>query len=144
VFQGSMLTFFDLSRTIFEFSSITSSKDHFCQNLKARGLKLPILQNFAQGLIIQHFESLRTSNDILSFLLSFYSPGSGFWPFSNLVLVFVGFGFVFVHFSHIRTYTYTNTKTYILLAYLVSIWCIWSDFRSKKDVWKSTHQNPPD
>lgn len=58
---------------------------------------------------------------------------------SILVLVFVGFSFVFVHFSYIRTCTYTNTETYILLAYLVSIWYFWSDFGSKNDVWISTH-----
>ena len=98
-----------------------SSRDYFCKNLKAEGLKFPISPNFDQGLILQLIDSLRTSIDNLSFLWSFCFPVSGFWPFPILVLVFVSFGFVFVYFSHIRTCTYTDTKTHILLAYLVRI-----------------------
>ena len=107
---------------------------------ESTGTKVAISSNFDQGLILQLCESLRTSKLSLIILL----PRLRLLTFFHSRACFCRFWFFFVHFSHIRTCTYTNTKTYILLAFLVSIWCIWSNLRSKKDVWISTHQNPPD
>ena len=118
-----------------------SLRDHFWNSLKVQGQKLPISPNFIQGPILIFSESLRTSNDINELSLIIWLPQLRLLTFFQSRARFCRFCFVFVHFSHIRTCTYTNTKTCILLPFLVSIWCIWSDFGSKKDVWISTHHS---
>ena len=119
--KGLFLTILNSWRTTFDFSSDISSKDYFCNYLKLEGLNLPISLNFIQGPILKLYESLRTSNDEISFSLIILLPRLWLLTFFQSRARFCWFCFVFVQFSHIRPSTYTNTKTYILLAFLVSI-----------------------